>query len=125
MNYDKIIVELLARIQVLEDQVKLLMSKEDLFEGQTLQERRVREVVKLKTQDIRDYIEELKNNAKTEGKATLVLKAGNIHREKHLKCAMPMVCNAMRQCMQEGDEVLHETPSGYSSTLEIEYKLNR
>ena len=123
MNYDKVIVELLARIQVLEDQVKLLMSKEDLFEGQTLQERKGREVVKLKTQDIRDYIEELKSNAKKEGENILVLKAGNIHREKHLKCAMPMVCNAMRQCMQEGDEVLRKTPSGYSSTLEIKYKL--
>ena len=123
MNYDKVIVELLARIQDLEDQVKLLMSKEDLFEGQTLQERKGREVVKLKTQDIRDYIEELKSNAKKEGENILILKAGNIHREKHLKCAMPMVCNAMRQCMQEGDKVLHETPSGYSSTLEIQYSL--
>lgn len=123
MNYDKVIVELLARIQVLEDQVKLLMSKEDLFEGQTLQERKGREVVKLKTQDIRDYIEELKSNAKKEGENILILKAGNIHREKHLKCAMPMVCNAMRQCMQEEDKVLHETPSGYSSTLEIQYSL--
>lgn len=123
MNYDKVIVELLARIQVLEDQVKLLMSKEDLFEGQTLQERKGREVVKLKTQDIRDYIEELKSNAKKEGENILILKAGNIHRKKHLKCAMPMVCNAMRQCMREGDKVLHETPSGYSSTLEIQYSL--
>ena len=123
MNYDKVIVELLARIQVLEDQVKLLMSKEDLFECQTLQERKGREVVKLKTQDIRDYIEELKSNAKKEGENILILKAGNIHREKHLKCAMPMVCNAMRQCMREGDKVLHETPSGYSSTLEIQYSL--
>jgi len=123
MNYDKVIVELLARIQVLEDQVKLLMSKEDLFEGQTLQERKGREVVKLKTQDIRDYIEELKSNAKKEGENILILKAGNVHREKHLKCAMPMVCNAMRQCMQEGDKGSHETPSGYSSTLEIQYSL--
>ena len=123
MNYDKVIVELLARIQVLEDQVKLLMSKEDLFEGQTLQERKVREVVKLKTQDIRDYIEELKSNAKKEGENILVLKAGNIHREKHLKCAMPMVCNAMYQSMLEGDKILHTTAKGCSSTIEIQYFL--
>ena len=49
--------------------------------------------------------------------------AGDIHREKKLKSAMPMVCNAMRQCMGDFDEVLYETASGYSSTLKIEYKL--
>lgn len=33
----------------------------------------------------------------------------------------PMVCNAMRQCMKDGDQVIYETQSGYSSTLEIRY----
>ena len=44
-------------------------------------------------------------------------------KKKALKNAMPMVCNAMRQCMGENDIILHETPSGYSSSLEIKYFL--
>ena len=78
---------------------------------------------KISTGDIRDYIEECKNVAKNNGEVKLVLVAGDIHREKKLKSAMPMVCNAMRQCMGDFDKVLYETASGYSSTLKIEYKL--
>ena len=78
---------------------------------------------KISTADIRDYIEECKNIARENGAKKIVLVAGEIHREKKLKSAMPMVCNAMRQCMDGSDEVLYETASGYSSTLKIEYKL--
>ena len=75
----------------------------------------------MKTKDIRDYIEAQKNEAKSDGKEFVVLKAGDLHRILRLRNSIPMVCNAMRQCMAEGDVVLHETPSGYSSTLEIKY----
>ena len=114
MNYDKIILELLDRIKVLEEQVAVLMEKEQNQRGK---------VNKVSTGDIRNYIEECKNTARNNGEETLVLVAGNIHRDKNLKSAMPMVCNAMRQCMGDEDRVLYETASGYSSTLEIEYKL--
>ena len=114
MNYDKVIVELLARIQVLEDQVSFLMeSGHDVGKSKN----------KISTSDIRDYIEELKEEARNNGCSVLVIKAGDIHREKKLKSAMPMVCNAMRQCMGNEDKILFQTASGYSSTLEIEYKL--
>ena len=116
MNYDKVIVELLTRIQVLEDQVKLLMEKQqDNDKPQN----------KISTGDIRDYIKFLKTEAKNNGCSVLTIKAGDIHREKKLKSAMPMVCNAMRQCMGSEDRILHQTASGYSSTLEIEYKLKK
>ncbi len=114
MNYDKIILELLDRIKVLEEQVALLMEKEQKNKEMTN---------KISTGNIRDYIEERKNIARNSGDSVLVLVAGNIHREKKLKSAMPMVCNAMRQCMGSEDKVLYETASGYSSTLKIEYKL--
>ena len=112
MNYDNIILELLDRIKVLEEQVKFLMEKE-----------KTAPINKISTRDIKDYINECKKIARDNGKDCLVLVAGDIHREMKLKSAMPMVCNAMRQCMDIEDIVLYETASGYSSTLKIEYKL--
>lgn len=114
MNYDNIILELLDRIKVLEEQVKILMEKD---------QEKTTPINKISTGDIREYINECKIDARNNGKNSLVLVAGNIHREMKLKSAMPMVCNAMRHCMSSKDIVLYETASGYSSTLKIEYKL--
>ena len=115
MNYEKIIVELLGRIQVLEEQVANLLAKENV-QGED-------EMKKIGTDDIRRYIGDLKAIARAEGKSSIVLRSGEIHKDLDLKNAMPQVCNAMRQSMGEGDVVLHTTPSGNSSTIEIQYKL--
>ena len=114
MNYDKIILELLDRIKVLEEQVAVLMDNEQKTNTASN---------KVSTGDIRAYIEECKTGAKSQNKDVLILVAGDVHKELQLKSAMPMVCNAMRQCMGVEDRVLYETASGYSSTLKIEYKL--
>ena len=113
MNYEKIIVELLGRIQLLEEQVAVLMKEKEQVLDQ--------ETNKISTDDIRQYIVELKKSSKASGKNFIVLKSGDIHKELKLKSAMPQVCNAMRQTMNEGDAVLHTTPSGNSSTIEIQY----
>ena len=125
MNYEKIIVELLSRIQTLEEKVDFLMNEKSSpsTSKPKTHDEVVADVVKVKTKDIRDYIESQKNEAKSEGKEFVVLKAGDLHRILRLRNSIPMVCNAMRQCMAEGDVVLHETPSGYSSTLEIKYNI--
>ena len=115
MNYEKIIVELLSRIQILEEQVAELNSQKN----ETLEERNDN----MTTKEIKDYIEMMKKKAKENGKETIVLRSGNIHKELNLKNAMPQVCNAMRQAKGALDIVLHTTPSGNSSTIEIEYKL--
>ena len=78
---------------------------------------------KITTDDIRQHILELKTVAKDEGKNFIILKSGDIHKVLGLKSAMPQVCNAMRQSMNEGDIVLHTTPSGNSSTIEIQYNV--
>ena len=114
MNYDKIILELLERIKNLEEQVAVLMEKEQ--KSNTYSN-------KVSTGNIRAYIEERKTSAKSQNECVLVLVAGDVHKKLQLKSAMPMVCNAMRQCMGDEDKVLYETASGYSSTLKIEYKL--
>lgn len=112
MDYERIIVELLSRIQVLEEKVELLMK---------IQERKEEKIVT--TDDIREYIIELKRNAKASGKNALVLIARDIHKELGLKSRFPMVCNAMRQCMNDNDTIIFQPPKGNSSTLKIEYKL--
>ncbi len=115
MNYEKIIVELLSRIQTLEEQVDFLLSDKEYQQK--------KEENKMTTKDIRGYINNLLENAKNSGKETLILTARDIHGELNLKSRYPMVCNAMRDCMGERDIILFQPPKGNSSTLKIEYKL--
>ena len=115
MNYEKIIVELLGRIQVLEEQVATLMQDKNKDSEQKAN--------KVTTDDIRHHILELKSVAKSQGKKFVILKSGEIHKALGLKNAMPQVCNAMRQSMNDGDIILHTTPSGNSSTIEIQYNV--
>lgn len=115
MDYEKIIVELLSRIQTLEEQVAFLITDK--------KNQQKKETTKMTTNDIREYIKVLKNNAKNSGKEKLILTARDIHGELNLKSRYPMVCNAMRDCMGERDIILFQPPKGNSSTLEIEYKL--
>ena len=115
MDYEKIIVELLSRIQTLEEQVAILTDQQ--------MQKKEKAGKKMTTNDIREYICELKRTAKTKGERFLVLRSGNIHKDLNLKDSMPPVCNAMRQSTNPGDVVLHTTASGNSSTIEIQYKL--
>lgn len=112
MNYEKIILELLNRIQVLEEKVDVLTAVMN-----------TEEKVSVTTADICRYINELKGIAKSEGKTSIVLISRDIHKQLNLKSRFPMVCNAMRQCMDNNDIIIFQPPKGNSSTLEIEYKL--
>ena len=123
MNYEKIIVELLARIQTLEEKVDMLMNDKSTGSAPVTHEEIVNNVVKVKTKDIRNFIEAQKIEAKNRGEEFIVLRASDLHRINRLRNGMPIVCNAMRQCMRENDEILYQTPSGYSSSLEIKYYL--
>ena len=67
MNYEKIIVELLARIQTLEEKVDMLMNERSMGNSSVTHEEIVKNVVKFKTKDIRDYIETQKMKAKNIG----------------------------------------------------------
>lgn len=144
MKYDSIILELLARIQALEETVDALSGVKEAAAGVPpipaptaelvvagLEERPKGEpakaaekpVVKVCTADVRNYIMAQKREAAARGERELVFKASTIHRTLKMKNRIPLVASAMRQCMAEGDEVLHDTPSGKSSTLEIRYWL--
>ena len=114
MNYERTILELLDRIQTLEEQVAALMAKDNDTN---------KEDNTMTTQEIREYIQQLKNTAKAQGKTTLTLRSGELEKEMNLKHRLPMICNAMYQMMLDGDKILHTTPSGKSSTIEIQYSL--
>ena len=78
---------------------------------------------KMTTEQIREYIRELKRQARALGKETLILKCGDVHNELGLKHRHPQVCNAMRDCKNENDVVLYEPQKKNSSAVTIEYKL--
>ena len=115
MNYDTVILEMLMRIQNLESEVERLKG---VIDGNEVTP------AKMNTDGIKEYIENIKYSAAENGEESVILKANDIHRQLDLKSRMPMVCNAMRMCMEEGDEIVYQTASGYSSTLEIKYNLN-
>ena len=115
MNYEKVIVELLGRIQVLEEQVSTLISQQNEAKGS--------DISKMTTHTIREYIEEQKRIAREKGKTELILRSGDVHNDLGLKQRHPQVCNAMRQCMNAEDVVLHQPPKGNGTTLQIQYKL--
>ena len=85
MNYEKIIVELLARIQTLEEKVDMLMNDKSTGSGSVTHEETVNNVVKVKTKDIRDFIEAQKIEAKNRGEEFIVLRASDLHRTSFSK----------------------------------------
>lgn len=112
MEYEKIILELLMRVKTLEEKVELL-SAQGAEESQK----------QPGTAQIKAFILAMKQEARAKGATQLTLKANDVHKAMGLKSRMPAVCNAMKQCMEAGDQVLHQTGSGFSSTYEILYKL--
>ncbi len=77
----------------------------------------------ISVQQVYKYIEELKKRAAEKENDNIVLRSGDIHKELGLTSRMPTVCAAMRKAMRDGDAILHQTPSGNSSTLLIKYSI--
>ena len=112
MDYDKIIMDMLNRICILEEQVKNLKGESNEMKK------------KIGTVDIKNYIDTLKQEAKDNGDAYIELISNDVHKALNLQNRMPIVCNAMRQSMSSKDIILHQTASGHSSTLKIRYIIN-
>ena len=119
MNYEQIILELMSRIQILEKDVTSL--KEQL----KLKDDIIIDIPKKisDTERTRQYILNTKKTAKEKGESYIILRAGDVQKIIGLKNRPVIICNAMRQCMNDGDEILHTTPSGYSTTVSIKYYL--
>ena len=78
-----------------------------------------------KADDVRQYIDKLLHEAKMRGEDYIDLVSGDIHKQLGMKNRIPQVCRIMYEKMIPGDEVLHTTPSGKSSTIKIRYNLSR
>ena len=76
-----------------------------------------------KTNEIRLFIINLKEDAKSKGLDYIDLVSGDIHRQLKLSNKLPSVCAAMYGVMSDKDIVLKTTPSGKSSTIMIRYFL--
>lgn len=112
MDYDKIIIDMLNRICILEEKIANM-------ENNKKQE----EATKIGTSEIKSYISDLKKDACENGRKDIELLANDIHKALKLKSSMPQVCNAMRQSMNEKDEIIFQTASGNSSTFKVKYCL--
>ena len=73
--------------------------------------------------EIVKYINSKLDNARKQGKSYIILRAGDLEKEVGLSQRIVSVCSAMYECMQNNDEVLSTTPSGYSTTVTIKYYL--
>ena len=76
------------------------------------------------TSDIMRYLHDVMMAAKAEGKPSIRIRSGTIHKELGLVSRMPMVCGAMRKLMKADDVIHYQPPKGNGATLDIEYFLN-
>ena len=71
--------------------------------------------------DVRQYIEKLLQEAKMIGEDYIDLVSGDIHKQMGMKTGCRRYAGLCTRKMMPGDEVLHTTPSGKSSTIKIRY----
>ncbi len=123
MEYERTILELIERVKVLEEKVASLLNER---EADPLKREHVSgKAAKVGTVQIKEYIYSLLSMAREQGKSYVEITSNQIHKALGLTRRMPTVCNAMKQCMRDGDEVIHKTASGYSSTFEIRYMIEK
>jgi hypothetical protein len=82
-----------------------------------------------------DFIAEIKaqfNRANGNAKSSLDINAGDLHRtlggyppQKGASHHMPSCCDAMRETMKVGDEIIESPPKGRGASLTVRYKLPR
>lgn len=113
MEYEKTLLDLIERVTKLEQIVDELkgenMNKESKPARGTY------------TDMVIDYIKNQIIKAKEQGLNNITLTSGDIQKDVGLKNRLPLVCNAMRKCMNDKSKIIFETPSGQSSTLTIKW----
>ncbi|MBR4496402.1 MAG: hypothetical protein IKP12_04660 [Acholeplasmatales bacterium] len=120
MDYDKIILELLDRIKTLEEKVANLENGNTYqVIKQTIENERGLSLV----DRAKKYIQDCKQLSQKSGNDSIILICGDIQKHLGVSNRVPSICMAMRDCMQPGDVVLEEPPSGLSTRLTIQYFL--
>lgn len=119
MNYESVILELMQRIQILEDKVALLEKVASMETVKGLEETGNKKVNM--TEKAREYILAQKSKALAEGADSVTLLCNDIQKVLGVVNRAPAICSAMYSCMNDGDEVLYAPPSGMSTTVKIRY----
>ncbi|MEG2814536.1 MAG: hypothetical protein RSA79_08025 [Oscillospiraceae bacterium] len=118
MKYESIILELISRVQKLEEEVSKLKNSYSPMTDVNINLNKITD-----TQKAREYIQSLLDEAKNQGKEFIILKAGDIQKAIGLKNRPVIICNAMKQLMQKNDIIVEAPPSGFSTTVRIKYYL--
>ena len=118
MNYDKIILELLDRIKILEEKVANLEQVSAMEQTHSSNPSMERGNLTGKS---REYIAQQKQLALLSGKTEVVLLCNDIQKVLGVTNRAPAICAAMYDSMQDKDEVLFAPPSGKSTTVKIRY----
>ncbi len=124
MNYDRIILELLDRVKKLEEQMEDLSHNVVNNVEENSAEIGRKETIGITTQEVVEYIETRKAQARRNGLSDLTLTAGEIAKELGASNRLVVVVNAMRKAMKMGDEILTNATSNYSIAFEVCYKLS-
>ena len=82
-----------------------------------------------------DFLAEIKaqlNRARENAKRSLEINAGDLHRtlggyppQNGASHQMPSCCDAMREAMKAGDDIIESPPKGRGASLTVRYKLPR
>ena len=125
MNYEKIILELLDRIKVLEEKVKELESNANTNNNVEEDTDSTNEKSISLVQRARDYINGCKRMANDAGNVSgLILRCNDIQKDLGVTNRAASICQAMYDCMLPGDEVIEAPQSGKSTTVTICYHLD-
>ena len=119
MNYERIILELMERIQILEEKVAVLESGAPKTSDNSA-ESESGEKLSL-TARARACILAEKEKAQREGRTEIVLLCNDIQKQMGVVNRAPAVCAAMYECMGKNDVVLYAPSSGKSTAVKIKY----
>ena len=116
MNYERVILELLERIQILEEKVANLEQNNIC----TIASKYLPEKESLVSK-AKEYIIKQKQLAKQDGLSEITLVCNDIQKALRITNRPPSICAAMYDCMSMNDEILFASPSGKSTTVKIKY----
>jgi len=124
MEYDRIILELLDRVNKLEEEVAHLKESKNNNMNFVTSDNFYGMKKDSFTSQVVNYIYSVLKSEKELGKEYVILVSNDIQRAVGLKNRMPLICNAMRIVMNKvKNEIMVDTPSHCSSTYTIKYYL--
>lgn len=124
MEYERLILDLLQKVSMLEDRVTVLENSLNTKENENSSSISKPERGSY-TNMVKNYLKEKIYNARDSGLESITLVSGDVQKAVGLKNRLPLICNAMRSVMSELTEIeskiIYEPPSGLSSTLEVRW----